>query len=105
MRIVSIMVLLLIMPLYSYGDEKIVFATDWKAQAEHGGFYQALATGLYKKHGLDVAIRMGGPGIDNQQLMAAGAVDFAIGGRPKAEIPDAQHAGEERELPQPVDHT
>jgi NitT/TauT family transport system substrate-binding protein len=59
--------------------EKIVFATDWKAQAEHGGFYQALATGRYEKAGLDVEIRMGGPGIDNQQLMAAGAVDFAIG--------------------------
>lgn len=59
--------------------EKIVFATDWKAQAEHGGFYQAVATGLYEKHGLEVEIRMGGPGIDNQQLMAAGAIDFAMG--------------------------
>ena len=59
--------------------EKITFATDWKAQAEHGGFYQALAKGLYDKAGLDVTIRPGGPGIDNQQLMAAGAVDFAIG--------------------------
>ena len=59
--------------------EKIVFATDWKAQAEHGGFYQAVATGLYDKYGLDVEIRMGGPGIDNQQLLAAGAIDFAMG--------------------------
>ena len=55
------------------------FATDWKAQAEHGGFYQALATGLYKNHGLDVTIRMGGPGSDTQQLLAAGAVDMALG--------------------------
>ena len=40
---------------------KVVFGTDWLAQAEHGGFYQALAAGIYKKHGLDVTIRMGGP--------------------------------------------
>jgi NitT/TauT family transport system substrate-binding protein len=60
-------------------DEKIVFATDWKAEAEHGGFYQAFASGLYKKAGLDVVIHEGGPGIDNQQLIAAGAVDIAMG--------------------------
>jgi NitT/TauT family transport system substrate-binding protein len=60
-------------------DEKIVFATDWKAEAEHGGFYEALAEGLYKKRGLDVVIHEGGPGIDNQQLLAAGAVDMALG--------------------------
>ncbi len=58
---------------------KIVFVTDWKAEAEHGGFYEALALGLYKKAGLDVTIRQGGPSIDNMQLLAAGAVDFAIG--------------------------
>lgn len=60
-------------------DEKIVFATDWKAQAEHGGFYEALAEGLYRKRGLDVVIHEGGPGIDNQQLLAAGAVTMAMG--------------------------
>jgi NitT/TauT family transport system substrate-binding protein len=60
-------------------DEKIVFATDWKAEAEHGGFYEAVAEGLYKKRGLDVVIHQGGPGIDNQQLLAAGAVDMALG--------------------------
>src|SRR3954452_9266973 len=59
--------------------EKISFATDWKAQAEHGGFYQALATGLYRKHGLEVTIRQGGPGSDTQQLLASGAVDMALG--------------------------
>ena len=41
-------------------EEKFSFTTNWYAQAEHGGFYQALATGLYKKQGLDVAIKMGG---------------------------------------------
>lgn len=60
-------------------DEKIVFATDWKAQAEHGGYYEALAEGLYKQYGLDVTIHEGGPGIDNQQLLAAGAVTMAMG--------------------------
>jgi NitT/TauT family transport system substrate-binding protein len=58
---------------------KVTFATDWKAQAEHGGYYQALATGLYKKAGLDVTIRQGGPAVNPPQLIAAGAVDFAIG--------------------------
>jgi NitT/TauT family transport system substrate-binding protein len=59
--------------------ERIVFAMDWKAQPEQGGFFQALAAGLYKQRGLDVEIRSGGPGLDNQQLMAAGAVDMALG--------------------------
>jgi NitT/TauT family transport system substrate-binding protein len=56
----------------------VVFATDWKAQAEHGGFYQALAKGFYKKHGLNVTIRPGGPQTDNPRLMAAGALDIAM---------------------------
>jgi NitT/TauT family transport system substrate-binding protein len=62
----------------AHAQTKINFATDWKAQAEHGGFYQAVANGYFAKRGLDVTIRMGGPGIDNQQLMAAGAIDMAM---------------------------
>ncbi len=58
---------------------KVTFVTDWKAQAEHGGYYQALATGLYKKAGLDVAIKQGGPSVNTPQLIAASAVDFAMG--------------------------
>jgi NitT/TauT family transport system substrate-binding protein len=58
---------------------KVTFVTDWKAQAEHGGFYQALATGLYKKAGLEVTIKQGGPTVNTPQLIAAGAVDFAMG--------------------------
>jgi NitT/TauT family transport system substrate-binding protein len=58
---------------------KVTFVTDWKAQAEHGGFYQALATGLYAKAGLDVSIKQGGPAVNTPQLIAAGAVDFAMG--------------------------
>jgi len=55
-----------------------VFATDWLAQAEHGGFYQAVAEGTYRKHGLDVQIRMGGPQVNGLQLLAAGQIDIAM---------------------------
>jgi NitT/TauT family transport system substrate-binding protein len=59
--------------------DRIVFATDWLAQAEHGGFYQALAEGTYRKHNLDVQIRMGGPQVNGLQLLAAGQLDVAMG--------------------------
>ena len=59
-------------------NDRIVFATDWLAQAEHGGFYQALAEGTYRKHGLDVTIRMGGPQMNGLQLLAAGQIDVAM---------------------------
>ena len=58
---------------------KIRFVTDWKAQAEHGGFYEALAEGLYQKAGLDVAIIEGGPAVNVPQMLAGGAADFGIG--------------------------
>lgn len=58
---------------------KITFVTDWKAQAEHGGFYQALADGLYAKRGLDVKIVQGGPEVNVPQLLAGGAADFGMG--------------------------
>lgn len=58
---------------------KLRFVTDWKAQAEHGGFYEALALGLYKKRGLDVTIMEGGPSVNVPQLLAGGAADFGIG--------------------------
>jgi NitT/TauT family transport system substrate-binding protein len=58
--------------------QKLVFATDWLAQAEHGGFYQAVAEGTYRKHGLDVQIRMGGPQVNGLQLLAAGQLDIAM---------------------------
>ena len=57
---------------------KVTFGTDWLAEAEHGGFYQAVATGLYRKHGLDVTIRMGGPQNNPPQQIAAGVVDFQM---------------------------
>jgi NitT/TauT family transport system substrate-binding protein len=58
---------------------EIRFATDWRAQGEHGGFYQALATGEYEKRGLKVSIIQGGPGVNIPQLLAAGAVEMGMG--------------------------
>jgi NitT/TauT family transport system substrate-binding protein len=57
-------------------QDKVTFGTDWKAQAEHGGFYQAIATGIYKKYGLEVTLRPGGPQVNHAQLLAAGRLDF-----------------------------
>jgi NitT/TauT family transport system substrate-binding protein len=59
--------------------ERFSFMTDWAAQAEHGGFYQALAKGFYQRRGLDVKIRPGGVGMDAQKLLAAGTLDAAMG--------------------------
>jgi NitT/TauT family transport system substrate-binding protein len=61
-------------------QEKVVFATNWKAQAAHGGFYQALADGTYKRLGLDVEIRQGGPQVNNRPLLPAGRIDFLMTG-------------------------
>jgi len=58
---------------------RIVFYTNWFAEAEHGGFYQALGQGLYKKQGLDVQIRMGGPQVNGLQLLLAGQMDVFMG--------------------------
>ncbi len=60
-------------------QEKFTYLTNWYAQAEHGGFYQALANGLYKKEGLDVTIKMGGPQVNIMQLMSAGQADCVMG--------------------------
>ena len=59
--------------------DKVVFLTSWFAQAEHGGFYEALAKGIYQKNGLDVTIKMGGPQVNGMQLLTAGAADLIIG--------------------------
>src|ERR1700744_3460226 len=55
----------------------IRFATDWKAEAEHGGFYEALAEGEYAKRGLDVKIVQGGPGVNVPPWLSGGSVDRA----------------------------
>jgi NitT/TauT family transport system substrate-binding protein len=58
----------------------VTFGTNWVAQAEHGGFYQAVADGTYAACGLDVTIVPGGPGVNNVALMMAGRMDFYMGG-------------------------
>ncbi|MBD2095330.1 ABC transporter substrate-binding protein [Trichocoleus sp. FACHB-591] len=59
--------------------DKVNYGTNWFAQAEHGGFYQAVAAGIYRAHGLDVTIQMGGPQVNGTQLLMGGAVDFFMG--------------------------
>jgi NitT/TauT family transport system substrate-binding protein len=59
--------------------DKVTFLTSWYAQAEHGGFYQAKATGLYDKEGLDVTIKMGGPQVNGMQLLLGGEADVIMG--------------------------
>lgn len=78
-RLLSICTLAALSCLPALAAEKFVFMTDWMAQAEHGGFYQALADGLYAQRGLDVTIRPGGTGMDPQKLLAAGSIDGAMG--------------------------
>jgi NitT/TauT family transport system substrate-binding protein len=60
--------------------DKVSFGTNWFAEAEHGGYYQALVDGTYAKHGLDVTIVQGGPQANNEMLLAAGKLDFYMGG-------------------------
>lgn len=60
--------------------EKVKFGTNWVAEAEHGGYYQAVADGTYEKCGLEVTIVPGGPQVNNRALMLAGKIDFSMGG-------------------------
>jgi NitT/TauT family transport system substrate-binding protein len=56
--------------------DKVSFGTNWVAEAEHGGFFQAVADGTYKAYGLDVTIVPGGPNDNNRMLLIAGKLDF-----------------------------
>jgi NitT/TauT family transport system substrate-binding protein len=56
--------------------DKVSFGTNWVAEAEHGGFFQAVADGTYNKYGLDVTIVPGGPNSNNRMLLIAGKLDF-----------------------------
>jgi NitT/TauT family transport system substrate-binding protein len=58
--------------------DRVVFATDWLAQAEHGGYYQAQAEGIYRKYGLEVTLKMGGPQVNGLQLLAAKQLDIVM---------------------------
>lgn len=56
--------------------DKVSFGSNWVAQGEHGGFYQALADGTYRKFGLDVTIVQGGPNVNNRLLLSVGKIEF-----------------------------
>lgn len=60
--------------------EKVVYMTNWLAQAEHGGYYQAVADGTYAACGLEVEIQQGGPQVSGRPLLLAGKIDFYMGG-------------------------
>ena len=60
--------------------DHVAFGLDWLAEAEYGGYYQAVAQGIYARHGLDVTLRQGGPQVNQAQLLLAGRLDFSIAG-------------------------
>ncbi len=62
------------------GQDKVSFGTNWLAQAEHGGYYQAVADGTYEQYGLDVTIVQGGPQAANRAQLVAGQIQFYMGG-------------------------
>jgi NitT/TauT family transport system substrate-binding protein len=81
-RLLAALSVVLVVPLQAAAQQpltRIVFGTNWYAQAEHGGFYQAVAEGIYRKYGLDVVIRMGGPQVNGLQLLLAGQTDLFMG--------------------------
>jgi NitT/TauT family transport system substrate-binding protein len=63
-------------PAFAQTLDKVRFGTNWVAEAEHGGFYQALADGTYRKYGLEVTIVPGGPNVNNRILLPVGKLDF-----------------------------
>src|SRR5256884_1191113 len=65
-----------LMPARAEALDRVSFGTNWVAEAEHGGFFQAVADGTYGKYGLDVTIVPGGPNTNNRILLTAGKIDF-----------------------------
>jgi NitT/TauT family transport system substrate-binding protein len=65
-------------PAHAQALDKVSFGTNWLAEGEQGGFYQALADGTYRKHGLDVTIVPGGPNANNRILLPVGKIDFFL---------------------------
>jgi len=74
------MLLLAVLAAPVFAQDKVIFATNWKAQAAHGGFYQAVADGTYRKYGLDVTLQPGGPQVNNRPLLPAGKITFLMTG-------------------------
>ncbi|WP_228133102.1 ABC transporter substrate-binding protein [Alkanindiges illinoisensis] len=63
---------------FTQANDKLVLQTTWYAQAEQGGYYQAVAQGIYKKYGLDVTVKAGGPQVNNMTLLLAKRADVII---------------------------
>ncbi len=80
MRHVCFTLLALIGLATAQAADRVTFATNWKAQAAHGGFYQAIADGTYRKYGLEVTLLQGGPQVNNRPLLPAGRIDFLMTG-------------------------
>ena len=79
-RFIQSLMLMVTLSGISHAQQAVTFATNWKAQAAHGGFYQAVADGTYKKYGLEVTIRQGGPQVNNRPLLPARRIDFLMTG-------------------------
>ena len=75
-RLLALAVLLFALP--AAAQTRMTLGTDWLAEAEHGGFYQAVAKGFYARRGLDVTIRAGGPQSNPEQAIATGQVDVQM---------------------------
>jgi len=80
LRTAALAMLAICAPGAAQAQDKVTFATNWKAQAAHGGFYQAVADGTYRKYGLEVTILQGGPSVNNRPLLPAGRIDFLMTG-------------------------
>jgi NitT/TauT family transport system substrate-binding protein len=74
--LLAVAFMLAVAPASAQRLDKVTFGTNWVAEAEHGGFYQALADGTYRSYGLDVTIVPGGPNINNRILLPVGKLDF-----------------------------
>ena len=76
LSIIAFAAAMLSAPVQAQTLDKVSFATNWVAEAEHGGFYQALVDGTYRKHGLDVILVPGGPNVNHRMSLLAGKIDF-----------------------------
>jgi NitT/TauT family transport system substrate-binding protein len=76
LTIALVAVLMAIAPARAQTLDKVSFGTNWVPEAEHGGFFQAVADGTYRSYGLDVTIVPGGPNDNNRMLLIAGKLDF-----------------------------
>ncbi len=77
-RFATVLAACLLLNQQARAADKITFGLDWVAEPEYGGYYQALATGIYKKYGLDVTIVEGGPEVNNAELLVGGRLTFDI---------------------------